>query len=284
MELPIDGTLQLTASAALHTILDEPASTFLPIGGICLVEEACYLVFRDRRDVVRCRVQPPHPNRTLRWFRQAPCPAQAGYAGLTFDPTQRRFYALANAVLGNDSTSRPSIDAYDDSLRFVERRAIDFPVKTDHPGFVAVRWASYDGRDYLFALCSTYKCRSGKAGRKPGGGRVHVFRQGPTRWEHVRRFNLPKYVLFDGFTSMDLRGDRLVAAAHNAPLLWIGQLASDNLDLLDEGAIYELPHDEEDYPLANAITSTTWLDNYTLLATTDGPTPQLLTLSLPTQS
>lgn len=284
MELSTDGTLQLASYAGLHTILDEPTSTFLSVGGICLVEDACYLVFRDRRDVVRCRVQPPHPNRALRWFRQAPCPVQSGYAGLTFDPTQRRFYALANAVHDNDSNSRPAIDAYDDSFRFVERRAVDFPVKTNHPGFVAVSWASHAGHDYLFMLCSTYKCRPGKAGRKPGGGRIHVFRQGPTRWEHVRRLNLPKSVLFDGFASMDLLGDRLVAAAHDAPLLWVGQLTPDSLDLLDDGTLYELPHDEEDHPLAEAITSVTSLDNNTLLTTTNGPTPQLLTLSLPTHN
>lgn len=281
MEPPSNSTLQLVASYALSGIIDQPASACLPVGGICLVEDVCYLVFRDRRDVVRCRVQPPHPGRTLRWFRQAPCPALPGYTGLAFDPTQHHFYALVAPFPSTDGTCRPSVDIYDDGFRFVERRAVDFPVKADHPGFVALCRTVHTGQDYLFMLCGGYKCRHGKAGHKPGGGRIHVFRPGSTRWEHVRRINLPKSVQFQGFASMDLLGDRLLVVAQDSPRIWVGQLAGESLDLIDDGIVYELPQDAEGDTLVGTVTSAAWMAHGTLLAATNGPTQQLHILDLP---
>lgn len=281
MRIPGSTTLQLVDGHRLHDALGEPASAFLPVSGICLVEGACYLVFRDRRDVVRCRVEPPHPSRTLRWFRQAPCPALPGYAGVTFDPVLRRFYALVAAFPGADGTCRPAVDAYDDSWRFVERRTVDFPVTAKHPGFVALAWTAYAGQDALFMLCGGYKCRRGKAGHKPGGGRIHVFRPGTARWEHVRRINLPKSLQFDGVVGMDLLGDRLLVVARDAPLVWVGQLAAGSLDLTGDGGVYELPHDDDGDPLLGTVTSAAWLGHDRILAVTGGSTPQLHVLSLP---
>ncbi len=281
MDLLTNPALQPVESYPLLDVLGEPASSFLPVSGITLVADACYLVFRDRRDVVRCQVQPPHPSRTLRWFRQAPCTSPAGYAGLTFDPEQSRFYALVDATPAADGAFWPCIDAYDDGLRFVERRLLDFPLKGGHAGFAGFSSITRGQQNYLLVLCGGHKCKHGKAGRKPGGGRIHVFRQGTSRWEHVRRINLPKSLQFAGFGSMALHEDRLLVVSQGSPELWIGHLTTDSLDLADEGAVYEMPHDEQGDPLIGTVTAATWIHPQHILATTTGPTPQLHILSLP---
>lgn len=273
--------LQLVESHPLHKVLDEPSSAFLPVSGICLVEDACYVIFRDRRDVARCRVQPPHPSRTLRWFRQAPCHFPPGYAGLTFDPNQTRFYALADAVPAGDDTCWPCVDTYDDSLRFVERRPVDFHCKGDQTGLVSVGLTTHTGQALMFALCGGYKCKRGKAGRKPGGGRIHVFRPGTSRWEHVCRINLPKSVPFAGFSSLALLEDRLLVVAQGSPEVWIGRLDSASLDVTGEGTIYELPHDEQGDPLVGAVTGVAWVNQNTILVTANGASPQFHVLSVP---
>lgn len=270
--------LQLVESHPMHKVLDEPSSAFLPVSGICLVEDACYVAFRDRRDVVRCRVQPPYPGRTLRWFRQAPGHFPAGYASLTFDRDLARFYALADAVPAADKSVWPCIDAYDDSLRFVERRLVDLPSKGT---LVSLAFTTRAGQALMFALCGGYKCKRGKAGRKPGGGRVHVFYPGPSRWDPVRRINLPKSVPFEGFSSMTLQENRLLVVAQGSPEIWIGDLDADSLDLIDDGTIYELPHDELGDPLVGNVSGVAWVDQHTILVTANGPSPQFHILSIP---
>jgi hypothetical protein len=274
-------TLQPVESYGLHSLLGEAASSVVPVSGIALVADVCYLVFRDRRDVVRCRVPPPHPGRTLRWFRQAPCTSPAGYAGLTFDPGQARFYTLVDGAPAGDGAFWPGIDAYDDGLRFIERRVLDYPLKGDHAGFTGFSWIARGEQNYLLALCGGYKCKRGKAGRQPGGGRIHVFRPGASRWEHVRRINLPESVQFERFGSLALHEDHLLVVSLGSPEVWVGQLASDGLDLADEGTIYELPHDEAGDPLVGAITAAAWMNPTTILAVANGPSPQLHVLSLP---
>lgn len=281
MDLLANPALQPVESHPLLDVLGEPASSFLPVSGITLVADACYLVFRDRRDVVRCRVQPPHPSRTLRWFRQAPCASPAGYAGLTFDPEQSRFYALVDAAPAAEGTYCPCVDAYDDGLRFIERRLLDFPLKGDHAGFAGFSWLTRGEQTYLLVLCGGFKCKHGKAGHKPGGGRIHVFRPGTSRWEHVRRINLPKSVSFEGFSSLALHGDRLLVISHSSPELWVGHLTPDSLDLADQGTVYELPHDDQGDPLVGTVTAATWIDPRRIIAAANGPTPQLHILTLP---
>ncbi len=281
LESPEGLALTLADRYDLHSVLGEPASSFLPVSSVALVADACYLVFRDRRDVARCRVQPPHPGRSLRWFRQAPCASPTGYAGLTFDAAQAHFYALVDAAPHADGAFWPCIDAYDDGMRFVERQVLDYPLKGDHAAFAGVAWITRAGQNYLLVLCASYKGKSRKAGQKPGGGRIHVFRPGTSRWEHVRRINLPKAVQFEGFDSIALHGDHLLVASRASAAVWVGQLDGASLDLADEGVIYELPRDEQGDPLAGTITVATWLDQRSILAVSDGPRPQLQVYTLP---
>src|SRR5436309_3142375 len=80
-----------------------------------------------------------------------------------------------------------------------------------------------------------------RAGRVPGGGRIHVFQRGPRDWDRVATIRLPETVQFTDYSGIAVAGERIAVLSQESSALWLGRLAPDGWQVTDAGVSYALP-------------------------------------------
>ena len=63
-----------------------------------------------------------------------------------------------------------------------------------------------DGELTLVALCEGNRCRGGREGMRPGGGRLQLFRPAAEICAHVGTIELPTHLWFGDYSSLAVRG------------------------------------------------------------------------------
>ena len=122
---------------------------------------------------------------------------------------------------------------------------MEFVFKSSNKGFEAVAHVRREGQDYLLALCEGNKCESGEKGRRPGGGRVHVFKKKKKRWEHCDTIKLPESLPFVDYSGMSIDHGRVAVVSQVNSMLWVGQFDATNWNWHDAGQLYEFPRGED---------------------------------------
>ena len=102
----------------------------------------------------------------------------------------------------------------------------------------ALRWR---GRDYLLALCEGNRCRAGRKGRTPGGGRIHVLEKQGAGWRPIAQIKLPRRVMFEDYSALAVRGDRIAVVSQTTSQLWVGTLRRSDWTIAGRGRLYEFP-------------------------------------------
>lgn len=259
-------TLKLVGEYKLHTLLGLPEEERLEASGICTLGTDVYVVFDNTPDIGRLGTKPMLDNpRTSMLRRQAEAP---GYEDITYNPRTRRFYALVESM-AHKGRFYPRLAEFDRRLRHIEANWMDFEFEDENKGFEGVTHFSHAGQDYILCLCEGNKCKAGKAGRKPGGGRIQAFVKGDRRWEHVATINVPKSVRFTDYASIESLGSKLVFASQESAAVWIGELDAAELAFVDDGATYEFPRDEDGNVIYCNVEGVTWVTPTRLLCTSD---------------
>ena len=142
--------------------------------GALVKDEHYFVVFDDRKEIARI-ADDLQPHDTNGLFGAAY--ADYGYEGITYNAAKRRFYLLVEARKHTRGCYKASIVEYDDDFRYLKDRPVDFIFSHNNKGFEAVVHLRRNNKDYLLALCEGNKCRGGTKGRKPGGGRVLLFKK-----------------------------------------------------------------------------------------------------------
>jgi hypothetical protein len=259
--------LELVEEHKLYTLLDEAEDARLEASGVCNVGDSYYVVFDNRPDIARIGGLPPlgHPGNG--W---ASCSAEGfDFEDITYDPEALRFYLLIEAVEERGGVLRPVVEEYDGELKLVDRRAVDFGLESGNKGFEAISYVRRNGQGYLLMMCEGNKCKSGRAGRKPGGGRIQVFRPGKKLWKRVGEIKLPKSVLFEDYAGMEIIGDRIVVVSQASAAIWVGRLASAGLDPDDDGRIYEFPRGESGEVVYCNVEGVAWAAPDRIVAVSD---------------
>lgn len=118
----------------------------------------------------------------------------------------------------------------------------------------------YDGQEYFLGLCEGNKCKSGRKGRKPGGGRIHVFQNEGTIWAHKETINLPKELQFVDYTAMAVRDRQVAIVSQLTSAIWVGQFQESGWDFVDDGRVYVFPKSKKDYIAYCNIEGVDWSD------------------------
>src|SRR4029077_14233685 len=147
-----------------------------------------------------------------------------GYEDIAYSPHTRRFYLLIEAEKHVDGTFKGLIDECREDGRFAGRHWIDFAFETRNSGFEGLSAVRWQGRDCLLALCEGNRCRGGRKGRKPGGGRIQVLQRSGAGWKPVATIALPNRVAFEDYSAVSVRGTRLAVISQQTSRLWIGTL------------------------------------------------------------
>jgi hypothetical protein len=201
-------------------------------------DRSFFVVFDDRTEIARLS-DDLQPNDTNGLFGMAH--AVGGYEGITYNAIKQRYYLLVESRKHGGGCYRASIVEYDDQFEYLRERPIDFTFKSSNKGFEAVAYVQRDGKDCLLALCEGNKCRSGKKGRKPGGGRVQQFEKKRKCWRHTGTIALPDAVPFVDYSGMSVDNGRVVVVSQVNSLLWVGTFDEVNWKWRDAGQIYEFP-------------------------------------------
>src|SRR5262245_18452625 len=204
-------TLNLICESKICDLMacDHPTKRWEASG--VLVKDRNYFVVFDDRTEIACFSNDLEPNNTNGLLDMAH--ADWGYEGITYNATKQRFYLLVEARKHASGCYKARIVEYDDELRFLKERPVDFPFKSSNKGFEAVVHIRRDGEDYLLALCEGNKCKGRTKGRLPGGGRVPLLHKARKGWRHCRAVPLPRSLPFIDYSGMSVdngpRGDRL---------------------------------------------------------------------------
>ena len=234
--------------------------------GVMVKDGHYFVAFDDRPDIARLSpdMQTSSVNALL-GTNHAAC----GYEGIAYNPAKRRFYLLVEARKYSKDCYKAFIVEYDDDFSYVKERPIDFVFKSSNRGFEAIAHVRRDDKDYLLALCEGNKCKCGKKGRQPGGGRVQLFEKKKTHWAHAGTIALPSSLPFVDYSGMSVDNGRAAIVSQENSMLWVGQFDEDDWEWCDAGQLYEFPRSGDGSIRYGNIEGVGWLGPTRFIAVSD---------------
>jgi len=260
-------TLQLLDERKIGELfLSNPPNDDLEASGVLAMDGKFFIVFDNRTDVARIHedLSPNHMNGLFGMAR-----GRKGFEGIAYNPHTRRFYLLIESRETDDGKYRPEIFEYDDSLSYVKHRQMDFNFQSENKGFEALAHVRRNGQDYALGLCEGNKCKSGKKGRRPGGGRVQLFKKAKRIWSHFRTIKLPKSVQFEDYSAMTIDGHRVAVVSQVNSLLWVGVFQEDRWDWCDDGQTYDFPRTDEGEIHYGNVEGVCWIGRNRIVTVSD---------------
>jgi len=260
--------LRLVKERRLVDLIAPPkGSGVLEASGVVARGAAFYVIFDNVRHVARIDRSLSPASKRHGWFGRRR--AGDGYEDIAYSPVTHRFYLLIEAEKHADGSYKPLIDECDEQGAFKGRRWVDIPFAKRNTGLEGLATVSWKGAEYLLALCEGNRCRAGKAGRKGGGGRIHVLTRKGSLWISVARIKLPKTVDFEDYSAVSLKGDRLAVVSQMDSKLWIGRLRRGAWTIRGQGRIYEFPRTKKGDPRYCTLEGLCWLSNTRFVLVSD---------------
>ncbi len=226
-----------------------------------------YVIFDNVRRVARIHSSLDVGSKKHAWFGRAR--DGEGYEDIAFSRHTGRFYLLIEGEKHPDGSYKALIDECDEAAKFKRRRWVDFPFDKRNKGFEGLSAVRWKGRDYLLALCEGNRCRGGRKGRKPGGGRIHVLQRAGTVWKPVATIALPPRVTFEDYAAVSLRGTRIAVVSQQASRLWIGTLRFRDWTIAGRGTTYDFPRSRKGKPKYCTLEGLCWLSPRTFVLVSD---------------
>jgi len=258
--------LELVAERKLVALLGGLAPSRLEASGICIKDGAAIVVFDNLAQMARVdlSLEPGAPATTLIGLPGT----GLGFEGIAWDQEERRFYVLVES-LKHPKGHRSMVEVYDEGLALVDRHWGQTPLAGKNKGGEGIAHLRRDGEEYLLGLCEGNNCQAGKKGSKPGGGRIHVYMETPEGWVHRDTIKLPKRLLFEDYSGLDVRGDRMAVVSQASSALWVGRLAADAWRCEDEGEVYRFPPSTKGKTRYCNVEGVAWLDETEVVVVSD---------------
>jgi hypothetical protein len=226
-----------------------------------------YVIFDNVRRIARIHRSLEPGSKRHRWFGRKR--EGEGYEDIAFSRATGRFYLLIEAEKHPDGTFKALIDECNALAQYKKRRWVDFSFEKRNTGFEGLSAVRWRGQDYLLALCEGNRCRAGAAGRKPGGGRIHLLQRSGTLWTPVARIKLPRTVTFEDYSAVALRGRRIAVISQQSSRLWIGTLRFGDWTIADEGQIYDFPRTKTGRIKYGTLEGLCWLTDRSFVCVSD---------------
>ena len=259
--------LKLVTERKLAQLIAPPVgSAVLEASGVVANGSFSYVVFDNVRRIARIANHLKPGSTAHGWLGRAR--QGDGYEDIAYNRHLRRFYLLIEAEKHPDGTYKALIDQCDASGRYDRRRWVDFPFEKRNTGFEGLCAVRHGTTHYLLALCEGNRCRAGRRGRKPGGGRIQVLRRDGAIWRPVARIKLPRTLGFEDYSAVALRQDRIAIVSQQTSQLWIGRLNADEWTV-GPGRIYDFPRTRKGKKRYCTVEGLSWLTDTTFVAVSD---------------
>jgi len=242
-----------------------PPTGALEASGVLAMSGKFYVVFDNRTDVARL-ADNLIPNQMNGFFGMAH--GRRGFECIAYNPFSRRYYLLIESRRTRRGEFRPEIFEYDESLAYLRHRKIDFLFDSESKGFEALAYIRRNRRDYVLALCEGNRCKSGPAGKRPGGGRIQLFKK-KRIWSHVGTIKLPKSVRFNDYSAMTIDGSRVAVVSQENSMLWIGVFQEQSWNWRDEGETYLFPRNDGGEIHYGNVEGVYWITHSRIVAVSD---------------
>ena len=260
-------TLNLVREIKIRNLITTDKSTKRWEASGVLVKDGYYYVVFDNRTEIGRISNDLQPNKANGLFGLAH--ADYGYEGITYNADKKRFYLLVEARKHARDCYQASIIEYDDQFNYLKQRTVDFTFKSDNKGFEAVAHVRRDDQDYLLALCEGNNCKCGSKGRKPGGGRVQLFKKKKRRWAHASTIALPTTLPFVDYSGMSIDRGRVAIVSQENSMLWVGQFDEASWAWRDYGLLYEFPRSEDGKIRYGNIEGVGWISPTQIVTVSD---------------
>jgi hypothetical protein len=237
-------------TAQLRLVREAPVRDLLPAGspdrleasGVIAAAGRFYVIFDNVRAVAVIDEDLDRVDRNT-MVPTGPHDRQA-YEDIARDPVSGHLYLLIEAAR-RDGDQLARVEEYDRELRFLSAGWLEFPLPEPNKGIEGLDCVHRDGVTYLLGLCEGNRAEGGAAGRRPGGGRVEVFRRGRRNWKHHATVRLPESLWFTDYSSISIVGDRVAVVSQESSALWLGTLLPSTWDLAGPGRTYLFPRDPD---------------------------------------
>jgi hypothetical protein len=258
----------LVAERKLADFISPPTHDgVLEASGVIAKGADYYVAFDNVRRIARIHRSLEPGSKRHSWFGRTR--DGDGYEDIAFSRHTRHFYLLIEAEKHPDGSYKALIDECDEAAQFKRRRWVDFAFEKRNTGFEGLSAVRWRGQDYLLALCEGNRCRAGRAGRKPGGGRVHVLQRSGPIWKPVARMKLPKAVRFEDYSAVALRGRRIAVLSQQSSRLWIGTLRFGDWTIAGKGKTYEFPRTKKGKRKYRTLEGLCWLTDRSFVCVSD---------------
>jgi hypothetical protein len=228
--------LELVREAKVSDILEGTLDSRLEASGVLAKDGLFYVIF-DNLPHIACIGTELSRASTIMQQRGR----RDGFEDIAYDPWSGRFYVLIESLPRGRRGFMAAVQEYDADFRYVGRAWLGFRFDQPNKGLEGLACVHRDGQSYLLGLCEGNKCRGGKEGRVPGGGRIQVFRRGRRHWDRVATIRLPETVLFEDYSGVAVAGDRIAVVSQASSALWLGRLAPDAWRVTGAGTSYAFP-------------------------------------------
>jgi hypothetical protein len=190
------------------------------------------------------------------------------YEDIARDPVTGHVYLLIEAMRrGSEYLAR--VEEYDGRLRYLSAGWLEFPLPERNKGIEGLACVHRDGVTYLLGLCEGNRARGRAASRRPGGGRVQVFRRGRRNWKHQATIKLPRTLRFEDYSSLSVDGDRLAVVSQQSSALWLGSFLPASWELAGSGSTYLFPRDAHGNIVYCTVEGVCWLRPDRIVAVSD---------------
>lgn len=258
--------LELVAEHKLADLLGTLAPPRLEASGVCIKDGAAIVVFDNLAQIARVEL-PLGTGTPPASLIGLPGPG-IGYEGITWNQDARRFYVLVES-LEHARGHTAALEIYDEQLTLLDKLRTARLLAGKNKGGEGISHLRRDDGEFLLGLCEGNKCLAGKKGRKPGGGRILVYEKTPGRWGLRAKVKLPKRLLFEDYSGMDLRGERMAVVSQASSALWVGRLAEGKWRCQDKGEVYRFPLDTKGRTRYCNVEGVAWLDDAQLIVVSD---------------
>jgi len=249
--------LVLEREAKIASLLSGAVDGRLEASGVLAGDGYFYVIFDNAPDIGRLGTglrREAGGNFLIRQDRGE----RAGFEDIAHDVAAGRYYVLIEAS-PRGAGYMAKVQEYDDGLAYRGSAWLDFPLEGPNKGLEGLTCIQRAGRSYLLGLCEGNRCKDGREGRQPGGGRIQVFERGSRQWDRVGTIRLPASLWFEDYSSLSVAGDRMVVVSQASSALWVGRLRPSSWELADDGGVWVFPPDREGRTVYCNVEGVSWV-------------------------
>jgi len=264
--------LVLVAERRIADLFPAGGAGRMEASGVLTVDDEFLVVFDDSRNIGRIgrdlsetagnviiRPQGFTADRTV-WD---------GYEDIARDPVSGDYFLLVEAAEQDNGDWMAKVERLDSDFAAATSSWLPFRLPDAGKGMEGLSCVLRAGSTHLLAICEGNRCEGGKAGKRPGGGRIQVFGSEPDGWRHSATIELPGYLWFVDYSSVDISGDRIAATSQESSALWVGRLAPDSWRIVDDGAVWEFPRAADGRVVYCLVEGVSWIDDSRFVTVSD---------------